>query len=133
VTSRYFGLENNIVVAVLWIADEGLVRGEEERWQLQLHCASCFDFNRKLSSGTINVLVERVVGYDTMKYQVVEIPGITISCVLYKRKMTYGIYIPMYFDSSFYSQLYLATNVSSTLCTGASDKRFLLFSLQIPR
>ena len=84
-TSLYLGLGNNIVMAVLRIADEGLVRGEEERWQLQLHCASCFDFNRMLSSGTINVLVERVVGYDTMKYQVFEIPGITISCVLYKR------------------------------------------------
>jgi hypothetical protein len=91
VTSRYFGLENKIVMVALWIADEGLVKGEEERRQLQLHCAICFDFNLKLSSGTINVIVERVLGYDTTKYQVAEIPDLTISCVLYKRYI-YGIY-----------------------------------------
>ena len=53
-TFRYFGLENNFVMAALWTA---LVKGEGERRQLQLHCATCFDFNRKHSSDTINVLI----------------------------------------------------------------------------
>jgi len=66
VTLRYFGLENNFITAALWIADEGLVKGRGlgggGGGQLQLHFATCFDFNRKLSSGTINVLLERVLG-----------------------------------------------------------------------
>ena len=65
-------------------------KAEEERRQLQLHCARCFGFNRKLSSGTMNVLMETVLGYDTLKYQVSEIPD--ICCGLYKRKMIYVIY-----------------------------------------
>ena len=79
-------------MTALWTADEVLVKGEGERWQLQLHCVTCFGFNRNQSSGTINVLMERVLGYDTLIYQVAELADLTICCVLYKRKIIYGIY-----------------------------------------